>query len=87
MVEQIFTCIVLSKWFEILREPGELLSFWNRHLIGVDETDPITYKILTCSLCHSGYFALFCILFKDASFVVLPATMVIYHFLNTKVFK
>lgn len=87
ILNDVFICVILAKCFEILREPGEILSFWDRNLIGLDETDPIFYKILTCSLCHSGYFAIFSILFFGSSPIVLPATLVVYHFLQTKIYK
>jgi hypothetical protein len=37
MIEQIFISIILAKCFEILRQPGEILSFWNRLFIGWDD--------------------------------------------------
>lgn len=87
MIAQILTCIVLAKWFEILREPGEILSFYNRGLIGMDEINPILFKILTCSLCHCGYFAIFNILFNEGDILILPFSMVLFYFFNTVIFK
>ena len=34
--QYIFVALILTKWFSILREPGELLSFYNRMLISWD---------------------------------------------------
>lgn len=113
MVEQIFISIILAKCFEILRQPGEILSFWNRLFIGWDDDlpaiikapkgypffiyafefmiitamymKPILHKVFTCSLCHSGYVAIYFIC-KGTDFIILPIVLVGYHFLNTVIY-
>lgn len=77
MLEIIYS-VVLAKWFELLRRPGEVLSFYDRMLIGMDETNPILYKALTCSFCHSGYISLFFI-FNGSDPLILPLSMVLFY--------
>ena len=104
MLEYIFASIIISKWFSILREPDQLLSWYNRMLIGWDEdiivnfdrqskfvylkvffyldVRPFLYKVLTCSLCHSGYLAIYFIFAYKQHFIILPTTMVVYYLLS-----
>lgn len=114
-IEYILASIIISKWFSILREPGQLLSWYNRMLIGWDEDQkieyfeiesnynffqvmivyfinflkffynnfkPFIYKVLTCSLCHSGYLAIYFIFAYKQHFIILPTTMVFYYLLS-----
>jgi hypothetical protein len=85
MLEYIFAALIISKWFSILREPDQLFSWYNRMLIGWDEGNEVKqffYKVLTCSLCHSGYLSIYFILAKDQHFIILPVTMVVYYLLS-----
>ena len=100
MLEYIFASIIISKWFSILREPDQILSWYNRMLIGWDEEieieieychlgnfiyynfKPFIYKVLTCSLCHSGYLAIYFIFAYKQHFIILPTTMVVYYLLS-----
>jgi len=43
---------------------------------------PFMYKALTCSLCHSGYLAIYFIFAYKAHFIILPTTMVVYYLLS-----
>jgi len=113
MIEQIFISIILAKCFEILRQPGEILSFWNRLFIGWDDevivkpnieglpfmftvfryvivlgvlSRQILHKVFTCSLCHSGYVAIYFI-FKGTDFIILPTVLVSFHFLQTVIYR
>lgn len=113
-IEYILASLIISKWFSILREPGQLLSWYNRMLIGWDEEiehdylqnedynlihlliiwiinfviflhlnfKPFMYKVLTCSLCHSGYLAIYFIFAYKQHFIILPTTMVFYYLLS-----
>lgn len=114
-IEYILAAIIISKWFSILREPDNLLSWYNRMLIGLDEGSegnyfetesinnlfysviiyflnviilvyytirPFLYKVLTCSLCHSGYLAIYFIFAYKQHFIILPTTMVVYYLLS-----
>ena len=47
MLTEIFISIILAKCFEILRQPGEILSFWNRLFIGWDDDNDyiINFKV------------------------------------------
>ncbi len=80
---------VLNAWLAFLRRPNELLSFYDRSLIGLDEKHPILHKILTCSHCHCGYMAIFVIIkaisithFDFMYLLILPFSMVIYSIIN-----
>jgi len=84
-IEYITASLIIAKWFSILREPGELLSWYNRFLIPLDEWTELSqfvYKVLTCALCHSGYLAIYFIFAKDQHPIILPATMVFYYILS-----
>lgn len=78
---EIIICVIISKWFELLRRPGEILSFYDRALIGMDETNPILYKILTCSFCHAGYVSLIYII-AGSAWIILPGSMVLFYTLQ-----
>lgn len=113
-IEYVLVSLILAKWFSILREPGELLSFYNRMLISWDHdyldfeydkdlnfgenlidflatllenAKPFFYKVLTCSMCHSGYLAIYCIFAYDQDFIILPITMVAYYLLSKVKFQ
>ena len=114
MLTEIAISIILAKCFEILRQPGEILSFWNRLFIGWDDDipliiktpkgyplfiyafefmiiasmylKPILHKVFTCSLCHSGYIAIYFI-FKGTDFIILPTVLVLFHFLQTVIYR
>lgn len=113
MLTEIAISIILAKCFEILREPGEILSFWNRLFIGWDDDNDIMihynelpsylialelfillsikakqilHKVFTCSLCHSGYVAIYFI-FKGTDFIILPTVLVLFHFLQTVIYR
>jgi hypothetical protein len=113
MLTEIAISIILAKCFEILRQPGEILSFWNRLFIGWDDdVDELPYpkglpfvfsffyfiayiglhlkmffyKVFTCSLCHSGYVAIYFI-FKGTDFIILPTVLVSFHFLQTVIYR
>ncbi len=80
---------VLNIWIGILRKPDNLLSFYDKALIGLDEVDPILHKILTCGLCHSGYLAIITIItigytpnFSISHLLILPFSMVFYSIIN-----
>lgn len=43
---------------------------------------PFLYKVLTCSLCHSGYLSIYFIFAYKQHFIILPTTMVVYYLLS-----
>lgn len=69
-------------WIALLRQPGELLSFYDRSLIWIEEIEPVLHKILTCSFCHTGYVAILCIFVCDLHWFILPGSMVIYRYFS-----
>jgi len=73
--------VIIAKWFWLLRQPDELLSFYDRALIPVEDSHPILHKMLTCDLCHCGYVAIIMI-FCGYDFMILPTSMLLIWYLN-----
>lgn len=79
---------VINVWFSMLRRPGEILSFYDKSLIELDKTNPILHKMLTCSLCHTGYMAIITIIilsniqYDHIDLLILPFSMVLFSIIN-----
>lgn len=75
------TAIILVKFFSILRQPGEVLDFYDELIRPVISYSSILHKFLSCEKCQSFWLA--CYLCRnDFDFMIPVITFVSYDLIN-----